>query len=84
MEYKNNNYEDEKTKLYLWYAVMADYRALMSVSEAIINLLRANYNPDDFNNQLEFKVFTSKDFKSNSISSGVSLFPLPDLYQWCI
>ena len=54
---------------------MADYRALMSVSEAIMNLLRASYDPDDFNNELEFKVFTSKDFTNNSISSGVSLFP---------
>jgi len=54
---------------------MANYRAIMAVSEAIIKLLRASYVPEDFNNELEFKVFTSKDFTSNAISSGVSLFP---------
>lgn len=54
---------------------MADYRALMSVSEAIMNLLRAKYDPEEFNNELEFKVFTSNDFTNKTIASGVSLFP---------
>lgn len=54
---------------------MANFRAIMAVSEAIINLLRSSYVPEDFNNELEFKVFTSKDFTTNSIANGVSLFP---------
>lgn len=54
---------------------MADFRALMSVSEAVMNLLRSSYDPEDFNNELEFKVFTSKDFTTNTISNGASLFP---------
>lgn len=54
---------------------MADYRAIMAVNEAIVRLLRSNYRPDDFNNELEFKVFTSKDFTENTITNGVSCFP---------
>lgn len=47
----------------------------MAVNEAIVRLLRSNYRPEDFNNELEFKVFTSKDFTDNTISNGVSVFP---------
>lgn len=54
---------------------MANFQAIMSVSEAIVRLLRISYRPDDFNNELEFKVFTSKDFGNNTISNGASLFP---------
>ncbi|WP_320039966.1 DUF4255 domain-containing protein [uncultured Desulfobacter sp.] len=53
---------------------MADYRAIMGVSEAIMGLLRSSYRPDLFNNELEFKVFTSKDFTKNTIANGASLF----------
>ena len=52
---------------------MADYRAITAVSEAVMHLLRTSYRPEDFNNELEFKIFTSKDF-ANPISSGISLF----------
>lgn len=54
---------------------MANFRAIMAVNEAIVRLLRSNYRPEDFNNELEFKVFTSKDFTDNTISNGVSVFP---------
>lgn len=54
---------------------MADFRAIMAVSEAIVNLLRVNYRPEDFNNELEFRVFTSKDFGNNTLQNGASLFP---------
>lgn len=47
----------------------------MAVNEAIVRLLRSNYRPEEFNNELEFKVFTSKDFSDNTISNGVSIFP---------
>lgn len=53
---------------------MADYRAIMGLSEAITGLLRTSYRPEDFNNELEFKVFTSKDFTNNTIINGASLF----------
>jgi len=52
---------------------MADYRAIKGVTEAVIYLLRSSYSPDDFNNELEFKIFTSKDF-AKPISNGASLF----------
>lgn len=52
---------------------MANYRAIAVVCESIIHLLRTNYKPEDFNNELEFRVYGSKDFEQ-SMLSGVSLF----------
>lgn len=54
---------------------MADFRAITAVTEAIVNLLRVNYREEDFNNELEFRVFTSKDFSANALQNGASLFP---------
>ena len=53
---------------------MADFRAIMGVSEAVIGMLRLSYDQNDFNNPADFKVFTSKDFTENTITNGVSLF----------
>lgn len=53
---------------------MASFKAIMAVSEAIAGLLQTSYRFEDFNNDLEFKVFTSKDFTENTISNGASLF----------
>ena len=53
---------------------MADYRAFAAVSEAVLALLRSNYQPEDFNNELDFRVFLARDFGSSSLQSGVSLF----------
>lgn len=53
---------------------MADFRAITGVSEAVVELLRTSYRPEVFNNELEFKVFTSRDFANNIISNGASLF----------
>lgn len=52
---------------------MADFRAIHAVTEAVIELLRSSYRQEDFNNALEFDVFTSRDF-ANPLSNGVSLF----------
>jgi hypothetical protein len=52
---------------------MANFRAIRGVTEAIIHLLRTSYDPTDFDNELEFRVFTARDF-SSPISNGVSLF----------
>lgn len=52
---------------------MADYRAVASVTEAVLQFLRSNYNPADFDQELEFKVFTAKDF-TKPLNAGVSLF----------
>jgi hypothetical protein len=52
---------------------MASYRAVAVVSEAIIRLLSSNYRFDDFNNQLEFKVYVVNDF-TQPMAAGVSLF----------
>lgn len=52
---------------------MADFRAVATVCETVVELLRASYRPDDFNNELEFRVFTQRDF-GNPMTNGVSLF----------
>jgi len=52
---------------------MADFRAVAAVSEAILQLLRSNYREEDFNQELQFRVFTAQDF-SDPPSAGVSLF----------
>jgi len=52
---------------------MADFRSIAAVSEGVLQLLRSNYVPDEFNQELEFKVFTARDF-ANPLSAGVSLF----------
>jgi len=52
---------------------MADFRAIATVTETILQLLRSNYRPQDFDQELEFKVFTAKDF-TKPLSAGVSLF----------
>jgi hypothetical protein len=52
---------------------MADYRAVATVSEAVLQFLRSNYRAEDFDQELEFKVFTAKDF-SKPLNAGVSLF----------
>lgn len=52
---------------------MADHRAIAAVGEAIIHLLRASYDPAVLQNELEFKLFTSRDF-ANPLESGASVF----------
>jgi hypothetical protein len=52
---------------------MASFRAVASVCEAVVRLLRDSYQPADFNNELEFKVFLSTDF-AQPIAAGVSVF----------
>ena len=52
---------------------MADYRAVASVTETVLQFLRSNYNPADFDQELEFKVYTAKDF-TKPLNAGVSLF----------
>ena len=52
---------------------MADFRAIAALTEGILQLLRSNYVAEDFNQELEFKVFTARDF-ANPIAAGVSLF----------
>lgn len=53
---------------------MADHRAIMAVAESVVNLLRSSYRPADFNVDLEFRTFTARDFSTNAIANGVSLF----------
>lgn len=52
---------------------MADFRAVRGVTEALARLLQSSYDPDDFGNELEFRVFNARDF-ANPMSNGVSLF----------
>ena len=54
---------------------MADHRAITGVSEAIGSLLRSSYRRDDFDNtELQFEIFTTRDFTSHQIENGVTLF----------
>jgi hypothetical protein len=54
---------------------MADYRAVPAVTEAVVELLQADYlaAPQFFNNELEFKIYLAKDF-TQPMAAGVSLF----------
>lgn len=52
---------------------MADYRAIFVTCEAIIRLLRSSAQQENFNNELEFRVYMAKDF-AQPMNSGVSLF----------
>lgn len=54
---------------------MATTVAIASACEAIIRLLRANYDPTYFGGaSLDFQVYVSNDFNSNPMDEGVSLF----------
>lgn len=52
---------------------MADYRAIAATCESVVALLEHQYDPDLFNNDLEFKVYTAQDFVQ-PMEAGVSLF----------
>ena len=52
---------------------MADYRAVAAVCDAVMSLLRSNYDPADFDQELEFQVYTGRDF-AQPMEAGVSLF----------
>ncbi len=52
---------------------MADYRAIAATCEAIMSSLERQYDPVLFNNDLEFKVYTSQDF-AQPMQAGISLF----------
>ena len=52
---------------------MADYRGVAATCAAVIYLLRANYQPADFNQELEFSVYSAQDF-AQPMEAGVSLF----------
>lgn len=53
---------------------MADVRAIMAVSQAVVSLLEGSYSPALFNTELEFQTFATSDFEDRSIQSGISLF----------
>lgn len=54
---------------------MADYRAVLAVSEAVRGVLRSSYRREDFDNTpLDFEIYTSRDFATRNIDNGVTLF----------
>ena len=54
---------------------MADYRAIRAVGDSLMGLLESSYRPEDFNDIVaDFRMFTSRDFTSNAITNGASLF----------
>jgi len=58
--------------------------ALAAVCDAVVQMLRMAYRPEDFGNvQLDFRVYMYRDF-SNPMQAGVSLFPvrvLPSIFR---
>jgi hypothetical protein len=54
---------------------VADFRAVLAVSEAMRGVLRSSYRREDFDDtQLEFEIYTSRDFTTRNIENGVTLF----------
>jgi hypothetical protein len=51
---------------------MADFRAIGTVCETVMQVLQMHYRPEDFNNELEFKVYLARNF-TQPMSGGVSL-----------
>ncbi len=52
---------------------MADFRAISTVCEAVIHLLHTSDRPAGIDSELEFKVFSARDFE-HPMTAGVSLF----------
>jgi hypothetical protein len=52
---------------------MADFRAIVAVCDAVLRLLQTSYQPEDFNNDLEFKSCRAEDL-NQPVTAGVTLF----------
>lgn len=52
---------------------MADFRAIEAVGQSLLRLLRMSYSPDDFDNELQFRLYGPDDF-AKPMSAGVSIF----------
>jgi hypothetical protein len=52
---------------------MATHRGIESTCQAVVEILRANYNPAAFNRDLEFRVMSAGGFE-HGLTAGVSLF----------
>jgi hypothetical protein len=52
---------------------MATHRGIESTCQAVVEVLRANYDPAAFNRDLEFRVMSAAGFESG-LTAGVSLF----------
>ena len=54
---------------------MADFRAVVAVSEAVRGVLRSSYRRDDFDNtELEFEINTPQQFSARRLQNGITLF----------
>ena len=53
---------------------MANFRAIATVSEAVIEQLLSSATETEFGNHIEFRIFTSRDFANAPIANGISLF----------
>ena len=51
---------------------MADFRAVATVCEAVVHLLRMNHRSADFDHELEFRVYLARNF-TQPMAAGVSL-----------
>jgi len=52
---------------------MATHRGIESTCQAVVEILRDNYDPEAFNRDLEFRVMSAGSFESG-LTAGVSLF----------
>jgi hypothetical protein len=54
---------------------MADFRAVLAVSEALRGVLRSSYRREDFDNtELEFEINTPQQFNSRRVQNGITIF----------
>lgn len=54
---------------------MADYRAIETVSKALVQLFRTSFPPEDFDDfDLQFDVYVAEDFRQQPMSAGISVF----------
>jgi hypothetical protein len=54
---------------------MADYRAVLAVSEAMRGVLRSSYQREDFDGtELEFEINTPQQFSARRLQNGITIF----------
>jgi hypothetical protein len=54
---------------------VADFRAVLSVSEAMRGVLRSSYRREDFDDtELEFEINTPQQFSSRRLQNGITIF----------
>lgn len=53
---------------------MASFNAIAAISSAILNVLKTSQPPTEFGPSLEYKLYAAKNFETDGITTGFSLF----------